>query len=147
MAKKEGAGRLSVPITYTVHPTSSYSSSHLSLCYSVTLSCPLSVFTFFCPFLPICYPSLRTDVTPALCNVLKLARSMAGCCQYRLISHQSGWGGQLPHSGQTTMRGGWVSKCICVRLRVRYRRGIHTPGLINPAMTDNTYFQSIQLPV
>lgn len=57
-----------------------------------------------------------------MCNVLKLARSMADGCRYRLISHKSGCSDQLPHRGQrdrkTDTRQAWVSECICVSLCV-----------------------------
>lgn len=57
-------------------------------------------------------PSLLTSFPACvrMCNVLKLARSTADCCRYRLINYKSCLSDQLPHRGQTDpktdMRGG-----------------------------------------
>lgn len=108
---------------------------------------------FLLPFPPL-FPSLpsywhHSPPCVVMCNVLKLAQSMADCCRYKLISYKSGCSDQLPHRGQidikTDMRRGWASECICVRQYVDTAEVelSDLPSLINTVMTDNIHFQSI----
>ena len=141
--------------------TSFYSSFYHSITSSYLVSLPHSLFpsllvpSFFHFLPPFSIPLfVLTSLPPCvvMCNVLKLARSTADCCRYRLISHKSGCSDQLPHRGPTdreTDTGGRLSERVV--FCVRQLCGIHAlsdlPGLINRAMTDNTHFQSISLPV
>lgn len=104
---KERGGRSVFPSLSPIH-TSFYSSLNHSLLLFICLPLlPHSLFPplFFPPFPPpFSIPlSILTSLPPCvvMCNVLKLARSMADRCRYRLISYKSGCSDQLPHRGQT----------------------------------------------
>ena len=136
--EKGGGGRQS--ITYTLSPASFLP----------------SVPAFF-PSLCLPVPSLHTDITPppcvVMCNVLKLARPVADCGRYRLISYKSGCSGQLPHSGVRQTEGQtregieqariFVLVCVCVWTQQSYIELSDLSGLINTTMTDNTHFGSM----
>lgn len=116
MAKKGGGGlslsHPSIPpfITLSLPPILYRCLTHFflpSLCLLSSISPPsFSIPLFILTSLPPCV---------VMCNVLKLARSTADCCRYRLISHKSGCSDQLPHRGPTdrkTDMGGRLSERV-----------------------------------